>query len=726
MPDFHLSLSGSGLLLMLLMLILAGYSVFIYRRTNPPVSKQLRYFLLGLRVMALTIILFLFFEPILSLSWNRTQKPVLGILIDTSASMGLTDAKGLRSDEAKRVLSEPLFKKLADSYQLEYYQFSDKLTDLKEVRPESLKFAGDGTDIQAALAALKDKMAEKYFAGVILISDGADNLGENPARYAEAYDVPIFPVAIGDPTEQKDVLLSKVITNEVTYANNRVPVEVTVRSSGFEEVKIPVMLKQGGVTLDTQYLRLSSGGLESKVQLHYIPQMEGSIKYQVEVPQLEGELTALNNTRSFYVKVLKSRIKILLVAGGPSADFSFIKRALERDENIQVDCFVQKKGGSFYQGPFPLDEKRLSQYDCLVLVDFPRRDSLTRIVEVLKTLLQKGEKPLLFLAGKGTDFGELAALAEFLPIQLRFVKTNERLVYVTLSELGLIHPLVRFSDDVIENAARWRDLPPLFYSWLNLRLVEGAQALVYVDKERSGLPASLPDQPVVAVRKAAAQKSVAIMAYGLWRWDLLMWGIGKDNQDFQRFLGNTIRWLITKEDSRLVRISPDKEIYRSGEPIGFTAQIYYEDYRPLDGAEVKVTVQGKSRTHELVLSGIGEGKYEGSLQVLEGGDYTYSGQAVFKERELGQDAGKFSVEPFKLEFQDTRMKEELLKKIATASGGRYFSSHALDSLTQVINFPARNIRESQQWEIWNKTYLLVAFISLLSIEWLVRKKKGML
>ena len=36
------------------------------------------------------------------------------------------------------------------------------------------------------------------------------------------------------------------------------------------------------------------------------------------------------------------------------------------------------------------------------------------------------------------------------------------------------------------------------------------------------------------------------------------------------------------------------------------------------------------------------------------------------------------------------------------------------------------IQESRQWEIWNKLALLITVIILLSIEWFIRKKKGML
>ena len=89
---FDLGLSANGWLLVLALLLGIGFSVFVYRYTNPPISKRLRYLLIALRSIALSLIIFIVFEPILSLTWFKTEAPIIGIIFDTSGSMGLTDA----------------------------------------------------------------------------------------------------------------------------------------------------------------------------------------------------------------------------------------------------------------------------------------------------------------------------------------------------------------------------------------------------------------------------------------------------------------------------------------------------------------------------------------------------------------------------------------------------------------------------------------------------------
>ena len=102
--------------------------------------------------------------------------------------------------------------------------------------------------------------------------------------------------------------------------------------------------------------------------------------------------------------------------------------------------------------------------------------------------------------------------------------------------------------------------------------------------------------------------------------------------------------MTTDDDSKLVKIAANKEIYRSGEEVKFTAQVYFEDYQPVDGAEVAVQLQSAKGKQNLTLSNAGQGRYEGSFQVLEGGDYEFTGTAHLQSRVLGRDSGKFSVE----------------------------------------------------------------------------------
>lgn len=679
---------------------------------------------MALRAGAVALVILLLFEPILSLTRQKQEKPVVAVLIDRSASMGLVDQKMNRGEVLQNTLENNFFRNPPDDFDLKFYPFSYRLFDELEAVPDSLALNDDGTDIRRGLEDLKEKMAEKYFGAVVLLTDGVNNLGENPVRYAANYGVPIYPIAVGDSCQQKDVLITNYVTNEIVYAGSQIPVDVYLKSSGFPDKRIPVNLVYRNKTFDSRVVTLSDNEFEQKVRLNLTPEKEGLFKYEIKLPRLEGELTYLNNTKAFYVKVLKNRLKVLIVAGGPSADLTFLKRTLIADENIEVTTYTEKFKGQFYEIATLPAVELLSNFDCLILLDYPRRSSKRNGLNRIKSLLAKG-KPALFLLGKNVDFEKVGLLEDFTPFAARPVKGRERAVYLDILPMGLHHPALRLSEDEIENREQWRDLPPIFTNLNYVKLPETAQSLAAIDRQRSPT-GQARNLPLITTRTSGKRKSVGVLAYGLWRWDLLMWGVGKSNESYRRFLQNTIRWLITQEDSKLVRIASNKEIYRSGEQVKFIAQVYFEDYQPVDGAELTVLLTGGKEPQELSLTNIGEGRYEGSFQVLEGGDYQYSGTAHRQGRVLGRDSGKFSVEEFSLEYENTRMNDELLKSLAAKSGGAYFTSDNFDALKDSLHFQPKYLTINNEWEIWNKTPLLIICISLLSAEWFIRKRKGML
>ncbi|MDZ7263545.1 MAG: VWA domain-containing protein [candidate division KSB1 bacterium] len=727
MEDLHIAVEGSLLLFLMVWVVLIVLSIHTYRWTMPPVPRWLRRILMLLRAAVLFMLLAMLFEPLLRLTWRRTEHPIVAVLVDNSASMSLSDANERRSEKVKAILHSPLFQKSAHDRQFDFYQFSHALLPLSLDRIDSLRFNNDGTDLAGALSQVKEKNVGRYLTAVVLLSDGVYNLGDNPAHYVEDFDVPIFSLGIGSTIEQKDVIISKIATNQVTYVDNQVPVDVTVQANGCAGQTIQVNLREGDALIDSKRVEIGSNLFETKVQLFFTPHAAGFQKYRLEVPALEKELTDRNNQKVFYTRVLESKMRIMLLAGSPDPDFKFIRRNLEADPNMELHPWIVKKNGEFYQGNFPHDPQQVLKYDCIILQNFPGKNGPADVMTVLKNALQLKPIPLLFIAGNGVDYVALQSIGSFLPLTPPFYNGSEAMVLARLTPQGLAHPVTRIVEDPLENQRQWMGLPPIYYSLQRAVPTTGSEILLETTSQALTATESRGTQPaLVVVRKLGPHKTMAILGYGIWRWDLMLWGVGKTNDLFHQFLSNSIRWLITKEESRLVRIYPDQEIYRNGQVITFTAEVYYEDYRPLDGAQVKLQITGKQKNYDILLNGIGAGKYEGILQALEGGDYSYAGVAHFNNRVIGADSGQFSVEDFNLEFLQTRLNEPLLQQLAAKTGGRYFSAANYDSLSAHLAFPDRISTEVKEIPLWNQLLLLVLVIVLLAAEWFIRKRSGML
>ena len=720
--NFHIDIVGNVLLFVFFLLAGIAFSVWVYRYTNPPVAALLRRTLLAFRLVVLILIIFILFEPLISMTWQRTEKPVVALLMDTSASMALSDGPISRAQSAREAWQSVRAIVKKQHIDIITYEFADQLTT---ARHDSFQFNRDGTDIANALNSVRAEMVDRNLSAIVMITDGNYNIGENPLQTAEAMSVPVFPVAVGNPEEQRDVLISTITTNQITYAQNEVPVEVTIRSHGYAGKKVAVQLRRGNKVIDSQYATLSDRGMEAKVRLHYTPEEPGQHKYQVRIPSLEDELTAANNVKTFYVKVLKSKMQVVMVAGEPCYDARFFKQALQSDPNIEVTTWTRRAPGTFYEGTLKNDPSQFAKVDVFVWIDYPQRNTNSATLRLFEDAILKYKKPLLLISGPSFYLPALQKMSGLLPVSVRQRNMPEKTIYFSVTPIGENHPIMRLHDQPIENQLRWAELPPIYLSMLPEEIVPGSEVLLTVDKLKSRLRTSRETVPLLVARRLADQKYVVMLGHGIWRWDFLMRGLSRYTDAYTRFVTNTIRWLTTLEDNKQARIVSDKPVYRSGETITFTAETYYEDYRPLSGANVRVSVQNGTHQFDIQLHGTGPGTYEGNFRVLTGGDYTFVGTATYQGKELGTDHGRFSVEPFRLEYVDTRMNAPLLQQLARISGGRFVPVSRAAMLDTALHVAPRRITESRQWEIWHQWYLLVAVIVLLSTEWFVRKRTGM-
>ena len=216
---------------------------------------------------------------------------------------------------------------------------------------------------------------------------------------------------------------------------------------------------------------------------------------------------------------------------------------------------------------------------------------------------------------------------------------------------------------------------------------------------------------------------MAVCAWGLWKWGFQA---SMESSDIlHSFLDRSIRYLVTREEDKLLRITTSKPIYQGGETVHFSAQVYNEDYQPVDGAEVEVMISAGEETVRLVLDGEGNGRYRGDLSAWTEGEYTFEGRAK-RGSLLGEDRGKFTVEAFNVEYLNTAMNVSLLRTVATQSGGTFHTPETIGELAEELHFPARIQTASWEIPVWNRAWLLWVLIGLLSLEWLIRKRSGML
>jgi hypothetical protein len=719
MSNLSLSFSTSAFVITLFILIAVAISIFFYRRTLPPIPPAKRIVLIALRSLALSLMLMLLFEPLLSLISRSTQQPVLAVLIDNSKSMSIKDKTGDRAAHVKELLKSSAVKNAESIGEVRYVLFGAKTKEQSSINPDSLALNEDATDITSALRQLAREKDRANIGAALIVSDGNYNVGQSPLYEAEQVGIPLYAVGIGDSTEQKDIVVTKVATNELVYAETEVPVDATIKSSGFKGEKIEVTLNEGSRELSKAYVTLEEGTREYGVRLSYVPEGDGVKKYSVRVSRVQGELTTANNQKSFLTRILKSKLRVLMIAGAPSPDLTIVKQTLREDRNIEVRSLTQKTPSAFYEGQ--LSGRLLDSADCVALIGFPVASTADATIEALKSAMTKKTIPMLFVAGKSVSDSKLSALNSLLPFTTTNTSQTEQLVF--LEPIHSTHPILATNTE--EGIESWKRMPPIFKVQTHYKAKPEATTLA-----GTKINNIVVDEPLVVARNVNRQKSLAIVGYGIWRWRLMAQGNPYTERLLSTFLSNAIRWLTTRDDNRPVKVVPTKSQFTQGELIEFAAQVYDASANPIENAQLKVTAKGGGGEFETTLRSIGNGRYEGTMDGVPEGDYTFRAAASLDGQTLGEDKGRFTVGELNLEFQDTRMNVQLLRQLAARSGGRYFSPTEISALPEALrsqqSFAPREIQRAQSFELWNWKYMLAFVVLLLAIEWFVRKRNGML
>ena len=718
MPDLSLALQTSPVLFGLLALIIAAVSYYIYRVTVPPIPGGLKTVLIFLRTAGLIAVLMIFFEPVLTVVTRSETPPRVALMVDNSKSMRLVDGAGDRAGILDRVLNNEVFNSLDRQNKLTTISFAGDAGMLETFSPDSFQLDGSATNIDAALKKLREVRERENIKLGVLISDGNYNVGPRPVYEAERLNIPLFTVGIGDSLEQKDILISRVIANEIAYLDTEAPVDVRVRSSGFGGERVAVTLSDDDTVIEEKTITLEDGTADYELSFSFQPEEEGVQRYTVSVQEMPGEVTHENNHQSFYVTVLDRKVQVYLLAGAPTQDLTFLRRTLYNDETIDVTMSVLGAGGAVIGGE--PTESRLREADLIVLVGFPTEETPSSLINDVQAIIEDENKPVLFLENITAD---VQRIDDLLPVAIEQTRREEHQTFVNVPEAQAGHSLFRIGEE--RKTVRWEALPPVFRTMHRYAVRPGSETVMTHRLQNTPL-----DDPFLVIRSVGGRRSATILGYGIWRWRMMGRGDVDGVAVYDNLMYNLVQWLTTDEDQDRVRITASKEQYHTGEAIEFTGQVYDEQYRPLANAEVRVTVHSDDETFETVLSPRGHGRYEGSLNPLPEGDYEYVGFAEFEGADVGEDDGRFMVGELNLEFRDTRMHIQIMRQLAAITGGDFIHSgepeKLEEKLREIDTYEARIETASVDYQVWNLPAALAVLILFFSIEWFLRKRNGML
>ncbi|MGD0438527.1 MAG: glutamine amidotransferase, partial [Bryobacteraceae bacterium] len=669
-------------LILLLLAAAGGLGFLIWSRRNA-IAPSMRGARTGvvwlLESLLVCLLLFLLWQPALSIATLRPQQNIVAVVIDDSKSMGVQEDGLSRKDQAIRALNGGLISSLQSKFQVRLYRFGDHLQRLEKL--DQLTANEPATRIGDSIKDVLADSATLPIGAVVLLSDGADNSGGidlETISEIKRRRIPIHTIGFGREKMERDIELTDVQLPAKSLAKSRLEAEVSFRQAGFRGAKAHLVVRDSGKILASRDIVLKGDGTTQTEAILFTAGEPGVKDLEFSVDPQPGEENKNNNSVTRVLNVDASKPRILYMEGEPRWDYKFLRRAVEDDKNITLFSIVRTTQNKIYtQVPdtsaeflkvsFPTKVDDLFGFQGLILGSVEANYFTTAQQDMIRQFVDRRGGGLLFLGGRSAlaDGGyDKPPFDDLLPVRLPNHKNTFHRDPATaeLTSSGRDSLITRIEENPEANVARWKKLPYL----MNYQEVgtpkPGATVLAEMNEAGHTLP-------LLITQKYGRGRTAVFATGGDWRWQMLQ---PVEDMSHEMFWRQMLRWLVSDTPTRVVASTPRPALEDDGR-LHLRAEVRDTTYLPTSDATVEARVVGPggaAETLDLHPDPVNQGVYTADSDAPRAGSYVAEVTAHRGTQELGRDVVTFRRENGIAENFHLEQNRELLEKLSSQTGGR--------------------------------------------------------
>ncbi|OYP28869.1 hypothetical protein [Rhodopirellula sp. MGV] len=676
----------------------------------------------------------------------RTQQTLAGML-------GISDEQALPEDSTP---SDDETDALPDSFKVLNWS-------------EAIAASASQSRISDAISSVLASHDPTTLAGIVLLSDGQNNGGTNVASatsMAKRSEIAVYPVGLGSSEAPTNIRIVDLDAPKRVYPDDKFAVSAVLQATGGRELKIDVQLldaldnsegDDAGTlpteVIDTRSVTLNGDGGLIGVKFELEPESVGRRRLAVRVVAPANDQNELDNVRDARYEVVARKLRVLLVAGGPTREYRFVRNLLYREKSIRLDAWLQSGQPGMSQdadalvSEFPATAAELFEYDAIAMFDPDWTQITAEQLELLDRWVASQAGGMIIIGGP-----------VYHPRWLR-LRTDPRVSQiagfypVTFSTRGLITGSGReggesawafdfttearraeflwVTDDPAESFEAWDSFGGV-YDYVGVRSAKPvAKVYAYFSDPSTRISDSLP---VYLASQFYGAGRVYFQGSGE------MWRLRRESVAyFDNYYTKLIRWV---SEGRLLRDSNrglllvDNQRAMVGDTISVRAVLTDEQFEPLTVSEVKATLltpQGAPQEVRLtpVQGETRPGTYDGRFVVRQPGDHELQltlGDTL-EAVELRQNV---AVRMPTIELERPQRNDEALAELASATGGRYWKLDELENRETLISQLTETIRPQPQLTVLPGTpdsmfamrrnaVLMWLLASMLTMEWVIRR-----
>jgi len=554
------------------------------------------------------------------------------------------------------------------------------------------------SDLSKGFEKINTDYYNRNVGAVIFVSDGNFNAGVNPVYEAEKISfTPVYTLAVGDTIPKRDQYIKNVATNDVTFLKNKFPVEVDVEAVKMGKGTTSVSILRGGKVLQSQNISYKDGKHDFEhVTFLLDADRVGFQTYSVSVSNESNEYNYKNNSRIFYIEVIDSRSKVLVLSGAPHPDIAAIKQTIEQDENLEVKAELLKEWN-----------RDLKKVDLVVW-----HEPGVGFDPAVNSLLLEKKLPILYCVGPNSS----SSVVTKLNIGANVTGSNQ----FDETQGGWNTSFQQFEvGDELKKAIGF--FPPLKTKFGEIKLTGGAEIAIF---QKVG--PVLKKDPLLYFNKRDNSKYGVIYGEGIWKWRVNDYVRNGSFDNFNELIQKVTQYLLVKQNTSALRVNLPKR-FTKDEDILVNATFYNESMEEITKPTITMIVtneSGKTFKREFAKSG---DMYKLALGQLNPGKYNWQASASYNGKVYKKN-GVFVVEDIELESVDTYSNQQVLRQLASKTKGKFDFlrnyQKTIENIKSRDDIASVSYEETVFNELIDYKILFFLLLFLLTLEWFMRRWLG--
>ena len=702
----NISFSHSDSLIWVVVFILATIILLLY--LNRSKNNGLIYIIVS-RFVAALILIVLFFDPRFNIIKESTRDLRWNIYIDRSSSM--SHHSNYSVSTLASGIDEIIDKIKKKGIRVNTFGFGADIDTLWEGGDKSFKDIS--TNISQIIQHMKNQNNSSSLAGSILFTDGQINQGSEIITEDLKILKPIHVIGVGSKNPLVDVAIHSIDAPPVIIKGENAEIQVKIISQGDVNQRLNVTLRSDKKLLGSKVMGLKGKGSLNKVKFMLRPEQTGEINYIVQVNALPDEVNIMNNKQVVPIQVLKDQYNIAMITGAPSFNTKVIKTIISENKKYNIDHYYYRNNN--YSNP--LKKFWDTKYDLILFDNHPidnNANEWTTYVRIFAKKILSQKSSFAIFIGHDTNLDALTAYLNLMDLKLKdpLIELGDKFEWKFTENWELLFPFN--SKNLI--STNEKNYPPLF---VDLQIDSSSKGQVLAEFAVSGV-----NIPLIT----AAEKTP--LRYMVWTSpDLNKLYYKTQNNKNQsltnQVLGVLLSWLMRTGSGQDFYFRPSKNSYQQGEQVIVSGKPANKLEEIKDGYIHVFHNNEKINTKPLTYDKE-KGLYSGKFWASKSGKLNYDIEITYGNQPLVASRGEVIVQESKIELNNVFLNKEPLLELSTSTGGSYYDWGKKNSLISEINQKSKKEIASREIILHESWVIFFTILFLVTLEWVLRKKYGMI